>query len=766
MTTLRTVISQLSTPRPPCSSALYSSPSPRIDYGMDSVRDLYMGGNDSGVAPGEDFGLFWGIGQSNSDAVYSDAMPTRQGRVQGSDRDSSADFGGHNTALQNAIRETTTKAPPSPGMLIGQDPMDSYGHRRHVNRERKESRWQAHPVAQQRQQQLQQLQQVRKDPTSPITSTSRHHSRAPSPGGPTVEDAIIGSKLDELVSAITSSLIKRLEPRVEQMALQMASNLSGEELKTDPSPTRNNEISMIMARMESLEKQVRLLQAATDERTVALSGRIDRLDAQCVVEPAGWGEAGISVGRAVSLLSQRTGTMEGRHKIVQSKVAQLDNALGLKAQDWGQALSSILAERAHGSHAPAAVGRSERRLRSNKNSKGAGGTPRGGGGGRGGAGWTERGTQEEGKHTYGSRPAGDAEAGVGTALDLVGVTSTAEVCTSGVSALAGKKDGQGGAGKGKVEVGVRGHPCMDRTGKGNDSVQTTAFNNAPLPENRQRGVAAYGEQAKAHLPGGGRSGCECKDTADRCLRVEDGFSRLEERCAQAEEGLLQLRESSGALTLNVVEDKGKSGDGAAGGRHQWALKSSVDQLRGDLKNLSEAWKEKEDALTLMDQGLSVVQEQLDPLQTNLSGLKKLVETQIREKQLAQDMVKEYISVITREVATMTRRYINGILMTQGRAVPVGSSLGLTAMAGLEEGVMAEHESKVEPAVQESTTRSETTVGGLDLQGVALVEELAGEEECTGGQDVEEGTSGTLHAAGVVDAAGGTSEKNVDKGRGD
>eukprot|EP00904_Undaria_pinnatifida_P003817 jgi/Undpi1/13436/HiC_scaffold_8.g03095.m1 len=63
-----------------------------------------------------------------------------------------------------------------------------------------------------------------------------------------------------------------------------------------------------------------------------------------------------------------------------------------------------------------------------------------------------------------------------------------------------------------------------------------------------------------------------------------------------------------------------------------------------------------------------------PVSTALSSLKRLVETHLREKDHATDMLKGYVTTITREVAMITRQYINGLLLPGrggGGAAPGG-----------------------------------------------------------------------------------------------
>lgn len=59
----------------------------------------------------------------------------------------------------------------------------------------------------------------------------------------------------------------------------------------------------------------------------------------------GIGNSGNSLEQSLSALAQRTGTLEGRHKQVQAKVALLDSAFGSKASDWAQTVRDILVER-------------------------------------------------------------------------------------------------------------------------------------------------------------------------------------------------------------------------------------------------------------------------------------------------------------------------------------------------------------------------------------------------------------------------------------
>ncbi|CAM9692185.1 unnamed protein product, partial [Discosporangium mesarthrocarpum] len=117
-----------------------SPPDASGEYGVDSVRDHYMGGTGTGTpTPTEDFGLFWGMGQS-----YSDAVPSLQGRPRGHERRPSGDISVHTTHLHAPVRENAGSKllDLTPASLPGHDPLDSYGLRHHALRDRKETRWQ------------------------------------------------------------------------------------------------------------------------------------------------------------------------------------------------------------------------------------------------------------------------------------------------------------------------------------------------------------------------------------------------------------------------------------------------------------------------------------------------------------------------------------------------------------------------------------------------------------------------------------------------
>lgn len=202
-------------------------------------------------------------------------------------------------------------------------------------------------------------------------------------------------KLEELAAAITSSVLGRLDTGVwealtgQQQEQQQQSGgrvpfvapRDAAALEDDQRPTEKAEteaiaeaVAPLRSRIAALEEQMSQLMAAAP---VGRSGSSSssggggggdthkggRGCSGCVSRGAGLGRAEEGGNApeaeplfALNALAQRTGTLEGRHKQVQAKVALLDNAFGPKASDWAQTIKAFLQEREAAKRAAVAHG--------------------------------------------------------------------------------------------------------------------------------------------------------------------------------------------------------------------------------------------------------------------------------------------------------------------------------------------------------------------------------------------------------------------------
>ncbi|CAM9633796.1 unnamed protein product [Pylaiella littoralis] len=501
----------------------------------------------------------------------------------------------------------------------------------------------------------------------------------------------VACKLEELAAVITSSVLGKVDAGVrealstsQQQHQQQQQQQSGggvpfaaprtaAALEDDQRRTGAAEAEAVAAavaplrsRLAALEEQMSQLMAAAALDRSGSSNNSSGGGGGSDTREGGRGSSGgvgggVGFGRAggggsaaevepllaLNALAQRTGTLEGRHRQVQAKVALLDNYFGPKASDWAQTIKTFLLEREASGGAPRGAG-----------NVAAVNSTAGGGGGKGGK----------------KKLAVDAP-----------VFSPRAARTGYGNGGAGGAPREGGAAA--VPTGPPSVPLVDVGGTKHD--KSAPEGNDDAVENTTTSATA----ASMVTAGVGRAG-RVVDRCAACAETQERSSRLEKRVADSEETLALLQSkapntTSVATTAAVDAVKAwmateiSRRDAAAGkavspsgslGRQQkalatsggggggnWASKASLEKLAGELRQLSERMNDGDDAMAFVDHGLKGVRDEMLPLSVSVSALKRLVETQLREKELAAELLKGYVTTITREVATTTRHYINGLV---------------------------------------------------------------------------------------------------------
>lgn len=529
------------------------------------------------------------------------------------------------------------------------------------------------------------------------------------------KDNAVDSKLEELAAAISLSLANKLEPGVRGALLgqrhfqqnqhdgvgvsQYSSPQDRAHLEGTTRRVVETATAPLQSRITALEEQVSELRAAIERNTRVTvdpreserstqqhsrgMGRTSRPDAiprdhNDVPLPqssrglqqggkGGGGNRGGSGGRcgsgggtgapsleeSIAALSQRTGTLEGRHKQVQAKVALLDNAFGSKASDWAQTLKSILAEREKGGGG--GVGRGGGGRSANKSGKKSVSTSSHAAqariaGGIKGCGVSSGSTRcgddcgDSAKDSSGA-PQQHHEGGVasGTALAVAAAT-----LNTGGGAIRG---GRGGRDRDISSSG--GYSIEERhtVDEGSDSVPSTVLpnvsantittssdenaasvstkkgNSAPVEVAMKETTSTPGVKISPLVGSSLASDrcARCAETEKRCAKLEARVSEWEQALlgfqkevsvaaanAQAAFGAVQAAESAPAA---AERDKVEAGGGACRpdkvpGNANWASKSSVEKLASDLRQLSERARDGEDALALVDHGLKGVRDEV------------------------------------------------------------------------------------------------------------------------------------------------------------
>lgn len=520
-----------------------------------------------------------------------------------------------------------------------------------------------------------------------------------------IKDNAVDSKLDELAAAISSSLANKLEPGVRgallgQLHLLQQNQHDGVGVSQYSSPqdrahlegtTRRlveSATAPLQSRITALEDQVSELRAALVRNTMVTAdpresersiqqhsrgmGRTSRLDTiprerSDIPLPqssrglqqtgkGGGGNRGGSGGRggigggtgapsleeSVAALSQRTGTLEGRHKQVQAKVALLDNAFGSKASDWAHTLKSILAERERG--AGGGMGKGGGSRSSNKSGKKSVSTSSHAAqariaGGSKGCGACSDDCGDSAKDGSGT-PQQHHEGGValGTALTVAATTLSTggganrgghgrrerDISSSGGCSIEGTYTIDGGS---DPISNVLGNTITASSDENAASVSTKKGNPVPVEMAVRETTSTAGDK-KLPLVGSGLSSDRCA----RCAKTEKRCAKLEARVSEWEQALLGFQkevsmaaanaqaafaavQAAESATASAERDEVEVGAGACRpdkvpGNPNWASKSSVEKLASDLRQLSERARDGEDALALVDHGLKGVRDEV------------------------------------------------------------------------------------------------------------------------------------------------------------
>lgn len=490
----------------------------------------------------------------------------------------------------------------------------------------------------------------------------------PATGVPAASDArgsIVDSKLDELAAAISSSVLGKLDLGVKgALLVQHGASSSPPSVLTVPQEDESFQrrmaeaVAPLRSRVVALEEQMADFKAAIERNTAAMAaasaasrhppsprpgeGFIQQPYQHHQQQPQGknpllpeymagenettlpslrgqhagrGGRGGTAAAgggvaaleQSLASLAQRTGTLEGRHKQVQAKVALLDNAFGSKASDWAQTVKYILAEREAsaggggkacvragtkgGKKTAAGVVAPQQPVPSGSGSNNIRGGGGGGGGGRGGFGAIH--------HPRESGPGG-----------------LTETSLTGSGAGGGNESGHVVAG-GASTTHTSGQATSTSVPKpfpqGADASCTT-------PEVVQ---ASHASQGCATLVSGRCSAC--METEERCTGLEARVLESERALALFQSKVKAATvaaaaaeiDATKALKTAVVAAKTESKREAdtVDGRQRgfggnWASKASVEKLASDLKQLSEKTKDGEDALALVDHGLRGVRDEV------------------------------------------------------------------------------------------------------------------------------------------------------------
>ena len=353
----------------------------------------------------------------------------------------------------------------------------------------------------------------------------------------------------------------------------------------------------------------------------------------------GGGTAGLE--QTLAALAQRTGTLEGRHKQVQAKVALLDNAFGSKAADWAQTIKLIISERdaatATGRAAAAAAGAA---------------TPAARGRG-GGAGATKGGKKPSvAADVIHSKPkqvrdGGDVFGGVGSGSGCMAVGTGAAAsqqsreatpaAAGGASETSAAGSGSGNGGGSASQRVVREKPTasslIDDQGDGNRACKEPVHGNrlprlSPLPAS----ATSPGEDERINANGGNGVGAAAAaagptpsqrdhdqvthppepnenesrqnqaataaavaavavDPCAACAETKKRCGRLEARIAESEQALLRLRGEAASATasataaVGAVEALEKAAAAAAAATAAAAEATAAESRRRDANAL-------------------------------------------------------------------------------------------------------------------------------------------------------------------------------------
>lgn len=488
--------------------------------------------------------------------------------------------------------------------------------------------------------------------------------------------SIVDSKLEELAAAISSSVLGKLEVGVAGALLsQQQQQQLVHAPPSIPAASSTNAtvetMTAVRSRLAALEEQVAELRRTALDHSLIQNSRLpeDRantnygekeppsppLASRGPQRSAGGrnrgGTGGSMSGGAVSTLEQslaalvqRTGTLEGRHKQVQAKVALLDNVLGPKASDWAQTVRDILADReaaaaaAGGSGAGAGgktsafSGRVVKKV-GKSSSAHTGGISQSLPQSDDYANARARGVSADSNSSSRSRPGAKEDAG---ATNRDSGSNSAATTNSSTSSNVPCMNGLAGATKSsaastKREANPPPTQPTDATRGRREGTTTSASRAGPVLNTN-----AAADQSLTRRCG------TCAVTEERCTQLEARVSESEramsllrkqtaEAHAQAraataasEVGIKKASEAASAADASAAAAGTAAAEAAAmakadaeaGGRghHQHkatgSMGSSLEKLAVDLKQLSERMKEGEDALALVEHGLTGVRDEV------------------------------------------------------------------------------------------------------------------------------------------------------------
>ncbi|CAM9394148.1 unnamed protein product [Ectocarpus sp. 6 AP-2014] len=543
-------------------------------------------------------------------------------------------------------------------------------------------------------------------------------------GGETgVSGSIVEYKLEELAAVITASVVGKLEVDVREAL--WAGNQQQHHSPAPPPPppppppaaaavpSHEDDQRRVAAAVEAAVAPLRSRLAALEEQMIRLSaasrsgsggsgdggsgdgGRDAPRGVRGNSSGSGGGVKGGAGGNAaaepiaaLTALAQRTGTLEGRHKQLQAKVALLDNSFGPKASDWAQTIKAFLQERVT--------------------------EPAAGAAGRAAV-------------TVGTRGKG-GKRGLGIDAPAFVPQSAAQRSTAAVCASASSGPGQGAARAAPPAPA----PSVDVEGaKHEESAPEVVGAVQGDSTAATKSMAAKGAATATAAAAGKLHRCAgCAETQERCSRLEKrmteserALSLLQSQAAAAAAteatAALESRRMAAAAATAAAEkaaslDQKAAATAAVGGGGNWASKTSVEKLTAALRQLAARTKDGEDALALVDHGLRGVREEMAPLSRSVLTLKRLVESQLREKDQAAELLKGYVTTITREasVAAISRQYIAGLVVPGGVAAAAANS---NNHSGGFNG-----DGRVEPAAAAATTIPAVTITPVTTTPVPLL----------------------------------------------
>lgn len=454
-------------------------------------------------------------------------------------------------------------------------------------------------------------------------------------------------KLEELAVAIKSSVLGKVETGVREALLMgqqhqrqrqeqsgggapFVAPRAGAASKDDQRRTEAAEAEAVAAAVAPLRSRLAALEEQMSQLMATAS--IDRIGSSN--SGGGGGDTrkggrggsggvggGVGLGRAggggsaaeaeplvaLNALAQRTGTLEGRHKQVQAKVALLDNAFGPKASDWAQTIKAFLQER------EAAVG--------------VAAVPRGAG---------RAAAPVPAVH---SAPGGGGGKGGKRKLAVDAPVFSPRVARTGCGSGGAPAEG----GEAATLTGLPSLPLDVVAGTKYDKSAPETVGATRIDGTAEANCKASAVASEATERAGGRD--KVVDRCIACAEAQERCSRLEKRVEEVEGALAALQSKAATMTsaaTTAVADAVKAWEAAennrrdaaaekaassssgslgrqqkappatsgGGGAGNWASKSSLEKLAGELRHLSERTRDGEDAVALVDHGLKGVRDEV------------------------------------------------------------------------------------------------------------------------------------------------------------